>query len=218
MASNINSTRNYDIDGRTYHNTSNESRSRINSARRSDVDSRNYSAATHNTGGAKIFSFKGGALGTGILTNVIMWLVIGAIAFLGFNFLWPLIKKWKTNIDPTTDSTITKANQEVLKHSSDRLSNGQTYISAAGYLYNELFGDGFFPWAKKTDHDVVGRFMLSVTSSEWVQLENTYALYKKENHGLLKWGSGDEGLSFDLRDLFTPAERIKYLSHLNILF
>lgn len=216
MASNINSTRNYDIDGRTYHNTSNESRSRINSARRSDVDARNYSNAMHTTGGAKIFGFKGGALGTGVLTNVIMWLVIGAIAFLGFNFLWPLIKKWKANIDPEPEDVLNKRENEILKHSTDRMANGDTYMSAAEYLYNSLWGSNPLGWWRSTDHDVIGTYMQNVSKGEYVQLNNTYVSYKK---GITNWyviGSNICDLTGDLNDLFSSSEKIKYLSHLGV--
>lgn len=218
---NIDSTRNYDIDGRTYHNTSNESRSRINSARQSDVDARNYSNAMHNTGGAKIFSFKGGGTGklaTSLFSNVIMWLVIGLIAFLAFKFLWPLIKVWTRTITPTASDAIDKANEEIAKHASDRMSNGETYLSVARWLFDMLFtSDGVVPWAKSTDKESVGNYMLTVRNSEFVQLSNTYLAVKKESFRWFQIGDRNASLSTDLKDLFNDSERLKYLSHLSIL-
>lgn len=217
---NIDSTRNYDIDGRTYHNTSNESRSRINSARQSDVDARNYSNAMHNTGGAKIFSFKGGGTGkmiTGTFSYVLMWSVVGVIVFLAFQFLWPLIKKWKNVINPSVGAAIEKENQEVAKHSSDRMSNGDTYLGAATYLFDEMYSDTLLPWAKDTDHEIVGNYMLTVKSAEFVQLSSTFSLVSKERRSWYHMGEEQYfSLTDALKKLFSSSEKTKYLSHLGV--
>ena len=225
--SNIDSTRNYDIDGRTYHNTSNESRNRsqVAASRSYDIDGRNYSNAMHNTGGAKIFSFKGGggALGTGVLTNVLMWLVIFGIVLFVWLTVWPLIKKARGFISPDEDTANTKADeeiskqrQEVIKHMSDRMDNGNTYTDAATWLSSALHRK-WLDIFKDVDEISVGNFMLTVKKEEWTQLSNSYREYRNSVTSWYEnWSSGSHSLEDDLKGVFSSDEKKKYLGHLNL--
>lgn len=213
---NIDSTRNYDIDGRTYHNTSNEARNRsqIAASRNYDIDGRNYSNAMHNTGGARIFSFKGGGSGTlsvGLFVNVLMWLAVLVIVYILYRFIYGLFLK------SSAAKAVDSYNDEISKHSSNRMSNGETYISAAAWLYNELIGGTGISILKNVDEERVGEYMLTVKGSEYRQLENTFSLYCKESSPLSFAGIYTSvSLSDALLSAFDSNERLKYLSHLGL--
>jgi hypothetical protein len=191
--------------------------SNVFSSRQSDIDSRNYSQSQ--TGGSRVFSYRaanGGHATAKIFGNVVMWLMVFGIGYLAYNFLWPLIQKWTHLLKPTIDSTINTADETILRHSSDRMSNGDTYLQSAGWLYNEMFESGLFPWFHDTDEKRVGNYMLTVRKDEFKQLSSTYSLYKKEK---VSWYQLTDmaSLTGDLCDLFSSSEQVKYLLHLSIL-
>jgi hypothetical protein len=175
------------------------------------------STGSANNSNRKNISFSGtGKLATSVFSNVIMWLCIGLIAYLGFRFISPLLKLWTRNLTPTASDAVDRVEEEISKHSSDRMSNGDTYMRASVFLYHEMFGEGFFPWWKKTDHNVVGRYILTVMRTEFSQLSSTYRIYKVSQTSFYEFSDMDTLLD-DLKSLLSSEEQVLYLRHLELL-
>ncbi|MDH6309791.1 hypothetical protein M2451_002025 [Dysgonomonas sp. PFB1-18] len=148
----------------------------------------------------------------GFLT-FIPWVLVTLI----FVTIFILLKKFVLNKSLTSSISDADAKQ-IVNRSSDRMQNGDTYMQGSVYLFNEMFSQAmFFPWLKNTDEGVVGKYILSVTSSEFRQLNSTYLLYKRDNLPSLSVSDRNADLLADLRDLFSSSEYKKYTSHLNLV-
>jgi hypothetical protein len=212
---NVDSDRDYTIDSRNYSQSLSNPLSNVFSSRQSDIDSRNYSQSQ--TGGSRVFSYRaasGGHATAKIFGNVVMWLMVFGIGYLAYKFLWPIIQKWTHLLKPTVDSTINTADETILRHSSDRMQNGDTYLQSAEWLYSEMFFlNGFIPWWKDADEERIGNYLLTVRKDEFKQLSSTYLLYRREVDSWYQF-SHVTTLMSDLKDLFSSSEQSKYLSHL----
>lgn len=159
---------------------------------------------------ANIGSFRG-RVSVGLFSNVLMWLVVLAMLFVSYRFVRGLFPG-RTPLASLSDSE----EQAIANGSSSRLSNGDTYLSSVKWLYTELYGDSFLGWWKNSDEDLIGSYLLSIKPSEYLQLSNTYTLYKRD-HGFWQIGALKDSLTTDLKDLFSIGNQQKYLSHLGIL-
>ncbi|SHE85936.1 hypothetical protein [Dysgonomonas macrotermitis] len=146
----------------------------------------------------------------GIIQNVFVWFIVIACGFL-------LYKLYQKVFGSSGAGTVTSSQEkEILNHSSDRMSNGNTYMQSAEWLFNELWAsDAFFPWLKNTDEAVVGRFMLTVTKSEFQQLSSVYLLLKREKRSWYQQMDLNASLSSDLDVLFSSSDKVMYMEHLS---
>lgn len=110
---------------------------------------------------------------------------------------------------------VDNASEEIVKHSSDRMSNGDTYLQAASWL-SSMLHRSILDIFKDVDEERVGAYMLTVGRSEFKQLEATYYQYRKGSTSFFEnWSSGSHSLIGDLDRVFSSSEQLKYLSHLS---
>lgn len=154
-----------------------------------------------------------------LFVYILLFLVLFAVIFFLFRWLKSLLPKGGLLGE---DNPILKPSDELDKEiadrSKDRMSNGESYISAASYLFEELVGNAPSTFFKNVDEEVVGSFMKGVRKEEYRQLENTYNLYRK-SHGILTVVGifSSDTLTQALKRVFDDVEKKEYLGHLGIL-
>lgn len=157
--------------------------------------------------------------GVPLFIYILLFLVLFAVVFFVFRWLKSLLPKGGLLGE---DNPILKPSdeldKEVADRSKDRMSNGESYISAAAWLFEELVGNAPSTLFKDVDEESVGAFMKNVKKEEYRQLENTYNLYRK-SHGILTVVGifSSDTLTQALKRAFDSKERQEYLSHLGIL-
>lgn len=154
-----------------------------------------------------------------LFVYIFLFLVLFAAIFFLFRWFKSLLPKGGLLGE---DNPILKPSDELDKEiadrSKDRMSNGESYISAASYLFEELVGNAPSTLFKDVDEGAVGSFMKGVRKEEYRQLENTYNLYRK-SHGVLTVIGifSSDTLTQALKRAFNDAEKREYLGHLGIL-
>lgn len=148
--------------------------------------------------------------------NIDFSVLLYAVSFLAVGFVILLLFKFIKGLLPGSSalSPVSEASEkEIANNASNRLNNGDTYLNAAKWLYEEMYGNTILGWWKNSDEDLIGNYLLTIKRNEFDQLQNTYWMYKKD-HGFWQIAAFKDSLLVDLKDLFSSSNQKKYLSHL----